>query len=129
MQSHFESLEADWLRYYNRNFKEDLYGVTPLGWRYINSLLVWLPADAAVWRSAKTSWSDEKELLAVNIEVVDALRRAFIVANSKKGSKEPEPVKIARPWHKVTPTKRGTSLTELLTVMKMPIIKQNKEVS
>lgn len=125
MHRHFESIEADWARYYNRDLAQDLYGHPSISWRYINSLLTWLPSDAAVWRSMGNAWSDEKELAATNIEVVDALRRAFIVANSKKGAREPEPVRIPRPWQKSEAVKRkGTSLGEMMRVMKMPLKKE-----
>ncbi len=126
MQHHFESIEADWARYYARDLAQDLYGVNCVGWRYINSLLTWLPADAALWRSMGSAWSDEKELLAVNIEVLDALRRSFIIANSKKGAKIPDAVHIDRPGAKTHVKKTGTTLEELMNVMKMPVRKKQE---
>lgn len=62
------------------------------------------------------SWSEERELLALNIEVLDSLRRAFLMANSKKGTKPPKPVQIPRPWQQEQEraAPRGTRMRDLL---------------
>jgi len=116
VHEHWDALEADWLRFYGRDLRADLYGPTSLGFRRVAALIHWLPPDAALWRSMGLSWSEERELLAVNIEVLDSLRRAFLMANSKKGTKPPEPVRIPRPWQKQErPAGRGTRLRDLLS--------------
>jgi hypothetical protein len=119
---HFDAVEADWQRVYNRDLRADLYGPNAIGVRRIIALFDWLPADAALWRAAKTAWSDEKELLATQIEVLDGLRRAFIMAHSKKGAKAPDPIQIPRPWQKAEKNgKRGTRLNDLIREMKLPV--------
>jgi hypothetical protein len=61
------------------------------------------------------SWSEERELLALNIEVLDSLRRAFLMANSKKGTKPPKPIQIPRPWQEQErAAPRGTRMRDLL---------------
>lgn len=123
VHSHFEAIEADWLRYYGRTLSADLYGPTPLGFRRIVGLLTWLPAEAALWRSMKVSWTEDRELAAIQIELLDALRRTYIVANSKKGARMPDPVRIPRPWDapREGSSRRGTSLKELIRDTKLPI--------
>jgi hypothetical protein len=123
-------LEADWFRFYGRDFRADLYGPEALGARRVLALVEWLPPDAALWRSAKTSWSDERELAAVQIEVIDALRRAFIMAHSKQGSRPPEAVRIPRPWEKAEKRAgRGTRLRDLIREFRVPVRVPGKEVS
>lgn len=77
----------------------------------------------------QNGWSDEKELLATQIEVVDALRRAFIMAHSKQGTRPPEPIKIPRPWQKAEKKKTGTRLNDLIKEMKLPIQKDTGKVN
>lgn len=116
MHEHWDALEADWQRFYGRDLGADLYGPQARGFRRIATLIHWLPPEASVWRSMGLSWSEDRELLAVNIEVLDSLRRAFLMANSKKGTKPPEPVRIPRPWQKQErPAGRGTRLRDLLS--------------
>lgn len=130
VREHFPAIEADWQRVYGRSLADDLYGPGRIGFRRFCSLLEWLPADAALWRSAKTSWTDERELLATQIEVVDGLRRAFIMAHSKKGTKPPEPIKIPRPWDTAKRARSGTRLNELIREMRLPVkhVESGREV-
>ena len=127
VREHFPAIEADWQRVYSRSLADDLYGPDRIGFRRFCSLLEWLPPDAALWHSTKTSWTDERELLATQIEVVDGLRRAFIMAHSKKGTKPPEPVKIPRPWDSAKRGPRGTRLNELIREMRLPVKHVGKE--
>lgn len=122
VRSHFDALEADWARVYQRDLRADLYGPTPLGARRVLALIEWLPPDAAIWRANRTSWTDERELLATQIEVLDALRRAFVVAHSKQGTRPPEPIRVPRPWQTAEKTKRrGTRLGDLIREMRIPV--------
>jgi hypothetical protein len=122
VREHFPAIEADWQRFYGRDLGADLYGPGALGFRRFSSLLEWLPPEAALWRSTKTSWSEERELLALQVEMVDSLRRAFILANSKKGARQPDPVRIPRPWDKSAKReRRGTRLNDLIREMKLPV--------
>lgn len=78
-------------------------------------MLKHLPTDSALWRYTGQSWDMSNELQASTIEVLDALLRAFIQANSKPNSKKPQPIKIPRPWeHSNKQGKKGTSIKELL---------------
>lgn len=43
------------------------------------------------------SWDTRAELLAAVAELVDYGNRLFLQANSKKGTKPPKPIQIARP--------------------------------
>ena len=123
-------MEADWARFYGRSLGADLYGPDALGARRILSLFSWLPPEAALWRSAKTAWTDERELLATQIEVLDALRRAFIVAHSKQGTRPPEAIRIPRPWQREEKAKgRGTRLGELIREFRVPVRKAREEAS
>jgi hypothetical protein len=122
VRSHFQAIEADWARVYNRDLGADLYGPNRIGARKILSLVEWLPPDAAVWRSMKNSWTDERELLATQIEVLDGLRRAFLMAHSKPGTRPPEPIRIPRPWQTGDKgKKRGTRLNDLIREMRLPV--------
>jgi hypothetical protein len=85
-------------------------------------LVRWLPPDAAVWRSTQSTWSTELELQATLIEVVDSLRRLYVQAHSKKGARVSDPIEIPRPWEvKERQRKSGTSLTEMIATMKLPV--------
>lgn len=42
-------------------------------------------------------WDLKAELLASLIEVIDYGNRNFIMANSKKGTKPPQPIRVPRP--------------------------------
>ena len=102
--------------------RDDLYGPDPLGARRVVALFEHLPPDAAVWRDMGVSWTTEMELQALGIEMLDAFRRTYIIANSKKGAKQPEPIRIPRPYEKTAPARaRGTRLSELIQHMKMPV--------
>lgn len=86
------------------------------------NLIGWLPPEAALWRSAGTSWDVKTELAATTVELLDSLLIAFVQANSKK-RKKMEPVKIPRPWTSDAAGKTGgTTLGELLGKSGMRVI-------
>jgi hypothetical protein len=125
VEEHYGAVEADWRRYYGRSLKSDLWGTTHLGAREVIQMMRWLPPEAALWRSAGTSWSTENELQAITVEHLDALLRTYIQAHSKPNSQKQKPLHIPRPWDKaVNETKRRTTLGEMLgnglTVRKAP---------
>lgn len=115
-RDHFEALEADFQRYYQIDLASALYGDRPLGARRFLALIKWLPAEAAVWRATSTSWTVDNELAALNIEMLDSLRRMYIQAHTKKGTQPPKPVEVPRPWNteKKSTAKRGTTLAEMM---------------
>lgn len=92
-----------------------MYGPAPVSARKVASLIRWLPPDAALWRSLGTAWDTRTELAALTVEMLDAQLRAFVQANSKKGTPAHPPMHIPRPWE--APEKaarRGTGLSELI---------------
>lgn len=116
VEEHYGAIEADWVRYYNRSLADDLWGPQAIGYRRIAGMIRWLPPEAALWRSNKTSWTIDNELQATTIETLDALLRAYIQAHSKPNSRKPTPIQIPRPWDKAEKSsKRGTTLTTLLS--------------
>lgn len=54
------------------------------------------------------SWGTTDELLAMLAELVDMGNRLFIQANSKKGSRQPKPLEITRPWQSEEPPQQQT---------------------
>jgi hypothetical protein len=115
VRENYEAIEADWVRYYNRNLADDLWGQPGIGVRRIAGLIRWLPPEAALWRSNKTSWTIDNELQAATIEMLDALLRAYVQSHSKPTARKPNPVKIPRPWDNAENTgKRRTTLGDLL---------------
>jgi hypothetical protein len=88
----------------------------------VHALVEWLPTDAAFWRATGTAWTTEAELAAVQIELLDSIRRMYLQAHSKKGTQPPKPLHVPRPWDtKTSSGKRGTTLSEMIAVMKLPI--------
>jgi hypothetical protein len=115
LADHHGAAEADWRRFYGRSLKHDLWGKESLGAREIISMIRWLPPEAAFWRSAGTSWTTDNELQATTIEMLDALLRTYIQANSKPNAKKPSPMRIPRPWDKAEKKQqRGTSIGEMI---------------
>lgn len=43
-------------------------------------------------------WGSVEELGAIQVELLDRLWRQQVSLNSKKGSHQPDPLKIPRPW-------------------------------
>lgn len=83
--------------------------------RRATALVHGLGPDSALFRAVNPElarWSEEKELLAINAEVTDALHRSYIRAHSDKHDPQPKPIKITRP-HRIKEERRGTSLDEL----------------
>lgn len=115
IEDNFGAVEADWRRFYRRSLKQDLWSTDHLGAREIIQMMRWLPPEAALWRSAGTSWSTENELQAATVEMLDALLRTYIQAHSKPNAKRPTPLRIPRPWDKAEKqAKRRTTLGEML---------------
>ena len=122
--NNYSSIEADWIRFYNRSLQNDLWGKEKISIRKIFNLLKWLPPDAAIWRSNKTAWTNTDELLATLIEVNDAQLRVFIQANSKPNSKKLEPIVIERPnGTNAKQSKKRTSLKEIINTGNIPVRK------
>jgi hypothetical protein len=114
VRQHYPALEADFARYYQKDLGEELY-VRNTPARRILSLVQWLPPDAALWRSMGNSWSTDQELLALNAELLDSLRRLYLQAHSKPGARLPDPLHIPRPGDRETPQRpRGTTYKEML---------------
>ena len=91
-------------------------------------MIRWLPPEAALWRSAGRDWTTENELQALTIEMLDAFRRMYLQANSKKGTQLPPPITIPRPGDKAKERARrsGTTLKEMIGIMKVPVRRSAK---
>lgn len=91
-----------------------------MGARRLQSLILGLPPSSALAKeiSPETSgWGTSEELLATVAELVDLGNRQFAMANSKKGSKAPKPIKITRPWEVKKAPKRVASADEISELM------------
>jgi len=79
-------------------------------------MIRWLPPEAALWRSAGTSWTTDNELQAATIEILDSFLRVYVQAHSKPGGTKSKPLRIPRPWDKAEKeAKRSTSIGEMLS--------------
>jgi hypothetical protein len=122
-REHFEALESDFQRYYDISLGAAMHGPAALGARRLVSLATWLPPEAAIWRATSTAWTTDHELQALTIEMLDSIRRLYMQAHVRKGTKLPQPVSIPRPWNraKERPTKSGTTLGEMIAAMGMQV--------
>jgi hypothetical protein len=80
-----------------------LWGERPMSVRRLGALLAGLPARNALARALDpkgvgSDWGHVEELLATQAELIDQGNRLFYQAHAKKGSRDPEPIKIRRPW-------------------------------
>jgi len=89
-------MEADWLRTYRRDLREDVFGERPLGLRRLRALVLGLPADAMIWRRVP-GWGVDQELAAVSAEIAHSSMRVQLSAYSKKGASIPKALRIPRP--------------------------------
>lgn len=62
-------------------------------------MIAGLPLNSAFGRKlgARETWGNVEELLAALIEQVDAGNRLLYRINSKRGTKQPDPIKVPRP--------------------------------
>ncbi len=58
----------------------------------------------------ETGWTNTHELLAALIEVTDYGNRLYLQVHSRKGSRQPKPIKIRRPGEQ-EPRGRGRQAT------------------
>ncbi len=69
--------------------------------------------------AVSSSWPAERELAAVTVELLHSILRTYVSANSKPGTRLPEPLHIPRPWDtSKEKRKAGTTLAELQTILK-----------
>ncbi|MDF1596942.1 MAG: hypothetical protein P1T08_12760 [Acidimicrobiia bacterium] len=84
--------------------------------RRLRSLLFGLPPGAAIYRDVagtppdQPPWGYTEELLAVIAELVHENIRVLVKANSKKGTRLPDPLRLPRPW---TPPRRPATAHDL----------------
>jgi hypothetical protein len=64
-----------------------------------------------------SQWKHTEELLAVIAELIHENTRAFVVVNSKKGGRPPEPLKITRPYQQSIKKARRKATSEDLVKM------------
>lgn len=99
---HYPALESDFQRYYGLDLRECLWGGARLGARRLVSLVDGLPPESALARTLDpdnlgSGWTADTHLLAVIVQLVDHANRLFMSANSKPGSRIPDPIHIRRP--------------------------------
>lgn len=93
--------------------------------RRLAALVAGLPLDSALERSrdphgAGVGWSTTEELLAVAIEVLDRADRHYVRANTKKGARQPKPLKVPRPRdHSAMRSRRPATVNELKQIVGM----------
>lgn len=64
--------------------------------RRMRALVEWLPPDAAVWADTSASWTVERELAAVQAELLGEVSRAVFAANGVRKSRWPKSVEVPR---------------------------------
>jgi hypothetical protein len=76
--------------------------------------VVGLPRESTFVRkvSPAAEWSSTEYLLAALIEVVDAGNRWMVQLNTKRGSRQPDPVRIERPGAP-KPKSRGVTVRQM----------------
>jgi len=102
-------LEVDFLKEYNLDLAECLWGVKKISVRKLFVLLSQLGPETATAKHFTKGWNDEKELLATLIEVQDIARLEFLAANGVKQSQLPRPIQIPRPYIAARPKKKATN--------------------
>lgn len=85
--------------------------------RRLHSLISGLPPNSALAReiNPELDWGITEELLATALELIDLGNRQFVMANSKKGTPAPKPIKISRPWE--SKIKRSATPSEIGELM------------
>lgn len=105
---HFERLEADFRTFYGLTLAEALWGRDAISGRYLRSLVSSLPLTGAVGHALDdpraTGWGNTEELLAALIETVDSGNRLYFRANTKRGTRQPDPITVPRPERKTGET-------------------------
>lgn len=96
--THFDTLEADFTRYYQTDLPAAIWGPDPMSARRLGVLVRALPPESAVGRelTPHSEWGNVEELLATTIELVDLNNRILHTAHCE--APHPDPVKVPRPW-------------------------------
>ena len=94
---------------YGLDLRKSLWGESPLGVRRLLSLMKGLPKDSALQRAAGNDWTQEDELLASIVDVLNVSNHLFLKANTKAGTTIPEPGYYPRPWENPDGTSRTLS--------------------
>jgi hypothetical protein len=77
-----------------------------------------LPTESTLIRKITDNWSFEREMQAATVELLHTVLRTYLSANTKPGTRMPEPLQIPRPGGTQTPKRpRGTSMRELLEIV------------
>lgn len=108
--TYFDTLEADFTRYYQIDLPAAVWGPGPISARRFRSLVRGLPQDSALSRELNPEWSgwgNVEELLATTIEVVDLGNRILHAAYCKEP--HPDPIEIRRPGRTPERPKMATS--------------------
>lgn len=90
-----------------------------MGVRRLGALIGGLPLEGAVARSVDPEhlgrgWTTQNELMAVIAELIDQGNRYFFGANSKSGTRQPEPLQVPRPYKRVRPPRKQSTPKQLM---------------
>jgi len=129
INEYYSSLEADFLRYYNIDLSEALYGDNPISGRRILNLWKSLPEDSAISRKVdprgafQTRWTTTDHMLAFLSEQIDILSSMFYDVNAGKSKKKWKSVRHERPelpfeYQPKPKTKRSANTNEIKAILK-----------
>ena len=78
-----------------------MWGPKPISARRLENRLTTLPLESRTARAlgavAPGQWHNVEELLALLAEELDFGNRLFLMTHSKKGARQPKPLKVPRP--------------------------------
>lgn len=107
-----EPLIADFQREYGLDLEKEIQSGISID--RMTALIKGIGPDSAVYRAAHPAswwWTPDLEMNAVMCELIDALDRHFIQANSESG-RAPKPIRISRPGQS-PPPEEGMTMDEL----------------
>lgn len=96
--------------------------------RRVEALINGLPTDSAYSRDANpttvgSNWGHVEELLATVAQLIDLGNRQFAMANSKRGSRMPEGIKIRRPWERTIKRQATAAEVQALLGLDVPVVR------
>lgn len=98
LKEDFEALEADFKRYYGEDLRMLCWGVNPWGVRRLLAHIKGLPIDSAWARTRQgefAGWSNDTEMLATTVDMLQQLLRVTVAAN---GGDAPDFSPVPRPY-------------------------------
>lgn len=74
--------------------------------RRMGALIRWLPPEAAVWADTPASWTLDRELSAVTVELLGEVVRGLSAQVARRRSDIPRSIRIPRPVDHAAPAAR-----------------------